>query len=359
MNAINLQNTNILNDRYMLTERKASGGMANVYKAKDMVLERIVAVKILKEDLATNKQLVEQFLREARAVAHLSHTNVVTVYDVGSEDKHHYMVLEHVSGNHLKHHIMLDAPFSTDASLTYMIDMCNGIGHAHEHGLVHCDIKPQNILVTEENEIKVTDFGISRLINSTTEINDNTKLFGSPHYFSPEQAQGLHATPASDVYSLGIVLFEMLTGELPFESKDAQILGQMHIHATPPNVSQINPKIPDTLSDIISKLLSKEPSNRYRTAQHLGYVLDTYNSKGSQATIPYLIINDKEFDKQLSKNKYSLLDQIIRHDENLTESQIDWITPILGTTATLLIVGLLALWIRVYWKLAPIILTGN
>ena len=192
--------------------------MAHVYKDEDIVLRRLVAIKVLRDDLSDESNLVEQFLREARAVAHLSHPNVVAVHDVGSDWKRHYMVLEHVAGDDLKYHIRLDAPFSLERALDYAIQICAGVGHAHRHGLVHCDIKPQNILVTPDGQVKVADFGISRLLNATQPIESSATLFGTPHYFSPEQAQGSPGTPASDVYSIGVLLFEMLTGRLPFDA---------------------------------------------------------------------------------------------------------------------------------------------
>ena len=349
----------VLNDRYMLTERKAVGGMAHVYRAKDVVLQRIVAVKVLREDLAADPNLVEQFLHEARAVAHLSHTNVVAVYDVGSDGKRHYMVLEHVSGHDLKHHIILDAPFSTDLALEYVICMCAGIGHAHKHGLVHCDIKPHNILVTDAGHLKVADFGISRLVKTTESFDNTPKVFGTPHYFSPEQAQGAQPTPASDVYSLGVVLFEMLTGRLPFESEQPQILGHMHMHVPPPDIRTVNQGIPETLSDIIKKVLAKEPSARYRTAQHFGLVLETYRQKGAQATKPYLALNDKELDKHIFDNLHSDENLTEETDQNNVTAETDWFSYLLGATAMVLILGLLALWTRVYWKITPFLFSVN
>ncbi len=356
---VDSEKRNMLNERYMLTERRAMGGMANVYRAKDVLLQRVVAIKVLREDLAADPNLVEQFLREARAVAHLSHTNVVAVYDVGSDGKRHYMVLEHVSGHDLKHHIMLDAPFSTDLALEHSIRMCAGIGHAHKHGLVHCDIKPHNILVTDDGQLKVADFGISRLMKVIEPLDDMPKIFGTPHYFSPEQANGAQATPASDVYSLGIVLFEMLTGSLPFESDQPQILGHMHMHVEPPDIRTVNQGVPETLSNIITKVLAKEPSARYRTAQHLGHVLETYRNKGAQATKPYLVLSDKELDKHILDNTHSNEEWTEEPKRKNVLAETDWVSYLLGATAVLLILGLLALWTRVYWRLAPVLLSVN
>ena len=346
----------VLNQRYELLKREGVGGMAHVYKAEDVVLRRVVAIKVLRDDLSDESNLVEQFLREARAVAHLSHPNVVAVHDVGSDWKRHYMVLEHVAGEDLKYHIRLDAPFSLEHALDYAIQICAGVGHAHQHGLVHCDIKPQNILVTPDGQVKVADFGISRLLNATQPIETGAALFGTPHYFSPEQAQGLPATPSSDVYSIGVLLFEMLTGRLPFDAHDAQLLGYLHVHNDPPDVRDANPAIPDTVSEIVAKVLAKEPAARYRSAEHLGHVLITFRDQGAQATRPYLVLNSDELDAHIVAESSSM------HvgEENLAAmSETDWETYLLGASAAVLVLGLLALWTRVYWRLAPVLLSVN
>ncbi len=346
----------VLNQRYELREQEGVGGMAHVYKAKDIVLRRVVAIKVLREDLAEESNLVQQFLSEARAVAHLSHPNVVTVHDVGSDQQRHYMVLEHIAGEDLKSHIRLDAPFSVEHMLDYAIQICAGVGHAHRHGLVHCDIKPQNILVTPDDQVKVADFGISRLLNATQPIEASAPLFGTPHYFSPEQAQGSPATPASDVYSIGVLLFEMLTRRLPFEAHDAQVLGHMHVHIDPPDIRAANPAIPDTVAEIIAKVLSKEPAARYRSAEHLGHVLITFRDQGAQATRPYLALNSDEIDAHIIAASGATRSG---KDGEASAPETDWVTYLLGASAALLVLGLLALWTRVFWRLAPFLLSAN
>ncbi|HJO34460.1 MAG: protein kinase [Anaerolineales bacterium] len=343
----------ILNRRYELKEREGVGGMAHVYRAEDIALRRVVAIKVLREDLAEEQDLVKQFLREARAVAHLSHPNVVAVHDVGSDRHRHYMVLEHVAGEDFKSHIRLDAPFSIEHTLDYAIQICAGVGHAHRHGLVHCDIKPQNILVTPDGKVKVADFGISRLLSATQPIETSATLFGTPHYFSPEQAQGSPATPASDVYSIGVLLFEMLTGRLPFDAPDAHVLGHMHVHADAPDIRGQNPAIPDTVAEIIAKVLAKEPSARYRTAEHLGHVLITFRDQGAQATRPFLALNSDELDAHI------IATGATRAADAGGAAEVDWVTYLLGASAALLVLGLLALWTRVFWRLAPFLLSAN
>ena len=346
----------VLNQRYALREQEGIGGMAHVYRAEDVILRRVVAIKVLRDDLAEESNLVDQFLREARAVAHLSHPNVVAVHDVGSDQRLHYMVLEHVSGEDLKFHIGLDAPFSVERTLGYAIQICAGVGHAHRQGLVHCDIKPQNILVTTNGQVKVADFGISQLMSATQPIITNSTLFGTPHYFSPEQAQGSPASPASDVYSIGILLFEMLTGRLPFEAPDAQVLGHMHAHAKPPDIRAENPAVPDTVADIIAKVMDKEPSARYRSAEHLGHVLRAFRDQGEQATRPYLALNADELEAHIVA-----ADGIQRASEDGLAStpDRDWVTYLLSASTALLVLGLVALWTRVFWRLAPLLLSTN
>ena len=258
-NSTSLGDTQILNQRYELHEREAVGGMAYVYRAKDVVLHRVVAVKVLRDHFSGDSNLVKQFLGEARAVAHLSHENVVTIHDVGSDGQHHYIILEHIAGDNLKAHIRLNAPFRVERTLDYAIQICAGVGHAHRQGLVHCDIKPQNILVTPLSKVKVADFGISRILNATQPVDTTATLFGTPHYFSPEQAQGSPATPASDVYSIGVLLFEMLTGHQPFKSDTERGLCLEHLHTKPKPVNsvdtvlRIEPEIENLLLSMMAK----------------------------------------------------------------------------------------------------------
>jgi len=263
----------ILNDRYQLEQTLGTGGMALVYKAKDLMLERNVAVKVLREDLSTDMSFRERFRQEARAAANLSHPNIVTVHDFGLDQGHLFIVMEYVPGTDLKTYIRERGRFSVQETLGLMIQACQGVGYAHRAGLVHCDIKPHNMLVTPDGRLKVTDFGIARALASISPEERSEVVWGSPHYFSPEQAAGLPPSPASDVYSLGVILYEMLTGQLPFNSPDAEELARMHREVQPTSPRTINPAIPQQLDEIILKVLSKEPSARYRTADQLGHLL--------------------------------------------------------------------------------------
>jgi len=274
----------LLNGRYRLIAQQGSGGMAVIYKATDLALGRTVAVKILRPSLTSDPEFLKRFRQEARNVANLSHPNIVTVHDVGQDGNTHYIVMEYIDGQDLKHLIRTSAPFSIDRALSITIKICAGVGYAHRAGLVHADVKPQNVLVTENDNVKVTDFGIAQALSATQPRERQRIVWGSPHYFSPEQAQGEPPTPASDVYSIGIVLFEMLTGRLPFVGADQQELAMAHIREAPPNSADFNPNVPVHLDRILQKVLSKEPASRYRTADQLGRILISYRRQGQLTT---------------------------------------------------------------------------
>ena len=263
----------ILNDRYQLEQTLGTGGMAIVYKAKDLMLERYVAVKALREDFSQDVAFRERFRQEAKAAANLSHPNIVTVHDFGLDQKHLFIVMEYMPGTDLKTLIKQKERFSVSEALELMIQACSGVGYAHRAGLVHCDIKPHNMLVTPEGRLKVTDFGIARALSTISPDERSEVVWGSPHYFSPEQASGLPPSPASDVYSLGVILYEMLTGRLPFIASDSAELARMHREDLPVSPRYFNTSIPAKLEEIILKVLSKEPSARYRTADQLGRLL--------------------------------------------------------------------------------------
>jgi serine/threonine-protein kinase len=263
----------VLNERYQLLESLGNGGMALVYKARDLMLERNVAVKLLREDYSKDLAFRERFRQEARSAANLTHPNIVTVHDFGLDQGYLFIVMEYVPGDDLKSLIRQKGQFSVQESLELIIQACQGVGYAHRAGLVHCDIKPHNMLVTPEGRLKVTDFGIARALASIDPQERSEVVWGSPHYFSPEQAAGFPPSPASDVYSLGIILYELLTGNLPFTAKDSTDLARMHREATPHPPRLSNLQIPQALDDLVMKVLAKEPSSRYRTADQMGRVL--------------------------------------------------------------------------------------
>lgn len=268
----------LLNDRYQLQEVLGSGGMANVYLARDVVLDRPVAIKVLRKEYSTNENFQKQFWLEARSAANLSHPNIVTVHDFGSADELLYIVMEHIPGKDLKALVRERGRYPYEQGIPLIIQACAGVGYAHRAGLVHCDIKPHNMLVTKDMRLKVTDFGIARALATIKPGERNDIVWGSPLYFAPEQAAGEGPTPASDVYSLGVVLYEILSGTPPFTAASADELARLHLSARPLPLSEYVPDIPPALEEIVMKILSKEPAARYRTADQLGRVLQKFGT---------------------------------------------------------------------------------
>jgi serine/threonine-protein kinase len=278
----------VLNDRYKILDRIGSGGMSVVYRAQDLMLGRIVAVKVLHDNLTDDEDFARRFQREAYAAANLSHPNIVTVHDIGREGDRYYMVMEYVDGRTLKQLIRLQNqqghPMPLSRALNLIIQVCAGIGYAHRANLAHCDVKSQNILITRDDQVKVADFGIARAMSEATQHTVDDQIWGTPHYFAPEQAAGQPATPASDVYSIGVVLFELLTGRLPFTAETHTALALKHMHEPPPRPSDYNPAVPRALDEIVLKLLAKEPSARYRTADQVGRILMAYRESSLMDT---------------------------------------------------------------------------
>jgi len=268
-----MDDVKLLNNRYRLNSLVGRGGMAMVFNGRDLMLERDVAVKVLLSRYAKDPSFRERFRQEAKAAANLSHPNIVTVYDFGYDQTRLYIVMEYISGKDLNTLVHERGRLSVERGLDLAIKACKGIGYAHRAGLVHCDIKPHNLLVTNDWRLKVTDFGIARALASINPDEQSEVVWGSPQFFSPEQAAGEAPSPASDVYSLGVVLYLMFTGQLPFIGTSSAELAKLHREASPIPPKEINPFLPQSLEDIILKVLAKEPSARYRTADQLGRVL--------------------------------------------------------------------------------------
>ncbi|WP_440329124.1 Stk1 family PASTA domain-containing Ser/Thr kinase [Mitsuokella multacida] len=256
----------ILDQRYELEELIGGGGMADVYKARDCLLNRPVAVKILHEEFKQDKEFVDKFQREAQAAARLSHPNIVNIYDVGVADGDHYIVMEYVPGRTLKDRIRQEGHLSVSESLRVAREIAEALAHAHANNLVHCDIKPHNILMMADGHAKVADFGIARAVTEST-MTYSGNVIGSVHYFSPEQAKGTMITPKSDVYSLGVVLYEMLTGKLPFTGDNPVSIAVKQLQEGPVPVRQIDPAIPPVIEAIGSKAMSKDPAMRPTSAE--------------------------------------------------------------------------------------------
>ena len=258
----------VLLDRYELLEQIGSGGMAIVFRGRDRTLERYVTVKILREEFIGDEEFITRFRSEALAAARLSHPNIVRVYDVGQEGNVYFIVMEYVHGDTLKQAIKEKAPFDTKSTINVSMQIASGIAQAHKNHIIHRDIKPQNILVGTDGIIKVTDFGIARAANGTT-MTTSTTAMGSVHYFSPEQARGGYVDEKSDIYSLGITMFEMVTGQLPFQANTSVAVAMKQINEELPDIRQYNPKVSASLEMIIRKATRKKADERYATIDEM------------------------------------------------------------------------------------------
>ena len=252
----------VISKRYQIVEKLGSGGMAVAYKARDMRLGRFVTVKVLKDEYAENSEFLTKFSSEASAAASLSHHNIVRVYDVGEDRGINYIVMEYVHGQSLKRTIEEKAPFDTLTTLSVALQIASALSHAHKHHVVHRDIKPQNILVAVDGTIKVTDFGIARAATTNTYAAD-VNAMGSVHYFSPEQARGGYVNEKSDIYSLGITMYEMVTGRVPFDASSSIAIALKHLNEELPDIKQYNPNITRGLEGIIRKATQKKADERY------------------------------------------------------------------------------------------------
>jgi serine/threonine-protein kinase len=331
--------TETLNDRYRIDRKLGEGGMALVYQATDLMLDRTIAVKILREDFSASKAFQERFKEEARAAANLSHPNIVTVHDFGLDKDRLFIVMEYVPGTDLKQLIKQKGAFPVQHASHLFVQACAGIGYAHRAGLVHCDIKPHNMLIMPDNRLKVTDFGIARALASVKHDEQSQAIWGSPAYFSPEQAAGKAPSPASDVYSLGVVLYELLTGQLPFQISSPQELALLHRHEMPPSPREINPEISQELEEIILKVLSKEASSRYRTADQLGRIV-----------ISFTEFLDEEIEDDKTTRMATRKLRIIQGLEGSRPAR-QWLTILLGLLALIAVGGLIPFWIWVYYQI--------
>jgi serine/threonine-protein kinase len=336
----------LLNDRYLLIQPLASGGMAHVWLGEDRLLGRTVAVKILREEFTRKPDFQRRFRSEAQAVARLSHPNLVTVYDFGVQDERYFMVLEYVEGTDLKTHLRkvrgssAEPPPDWRAWGNIALQVCEGLGLAHRAGVVHADIKPQNILLRGDLRVKITDFGIARVVapeaagspaDGSGEAPPQTEetVWGSPQYFSPEQAAGEPLMPASDVYSTGVVLFEMLTGRLPFPGRDPRTLALQHLHEPAPSPRLLCPDLPPAMEEIVLRAMAKEPGQRFRNGDQMARIL-----KGILAPPP----------------SHAAAGEAEEFEE---DGGIDWKAVALGFLGLIAVGGLFPLWVYVFFLFNP------
>lgn len=257
-----------INERYEIIRTIGEGGMANVYLAHDIILDRDVAVKVLRGDLADDDKFVRRFQREAISASSLSHPNIVEMYDVGEDDGQYYIVMEYVDGKTLKNLIKKRGALSIPETIDIMLQLTSGIAHAHDSYIIHRDIKPQNIMILDNGMVKITDFGIAMAMNNH-EVTQTNSVMGSVHYLPPEQANGSGSTIKSDIYSLGILMFELLTGKIPFKGENAVEIAIKQMKEQIPSIVKINPSLPQSLENVILKSTAKNPKNRYESARDM------------------------------------------------------------------------------------------
>lgn len=263
-----------LGGRYEVIERIGGGGMALVYKGHDILLHRKVAIKVLRQQYVHDEEFIRRFRREAQSAASLSHSNVVSIYDVGQEDEIHYIVMEYIEGKTLNDLIKERAPLPVEEAVHIASQICDALDHAHQNQIIHRDIKPHNILIGKNGRVKVTDFGIARAADSS-QLTQTGSVVGSVHYFSPEHAKGVQTGAKSDIYSLGIVMYQMLTGRLPFLGESPISVALKHLQETFEDPRKVNPLIPQSIENIIVKSMRKNPEERYQSAKQMLYDLES------------------------------------------------------------------------------------
>lgn len=287
-----------ISNRYKILESIGGGGMANVYLAHDIILDRDVAVKILRIDLADESNLIRRFQREAQSATSLVHPNIVGVYDVGEENDLHYIVMEYVEGMDLKQYIHEHYPIPYEKTIDIMLQILSAVKVAHQHQIIHRDLKPQNILIDKQGNVKITDFGIAMALSETS-ITQTNSLLGSVHYLSPEQARGGMATQKSDIYALGIVLYEMIMGKVPFDGESAVSIAIKHLQTTVPSVKEQNPAIPQSIDNIILRSTAKDPFLRYQSIEEMEKDLRTALDPERKNEAPFVFKEDNEVTKTI------------------------------------------------------------
>ncbi len=296
-----------INDRYQIIKTIGEGGMANVYLAYDTILERNVAVKVLRGDLATDEKFVRRFQREALSASSLSHPNIVEVYDVGEDNGIYYIVMEYIEGKHLKQLLKKRGKLTLNEVIDIMLQITDGMACAHDSYIIHRDIKPQNIMILENGIVKITDFGIAMALNST-QLTQTNSVMGSVHYLPPEQASGKGSTIQSDIYSMGILMYELLSGTLPYKGDNAVEIALKHLKEPLPSIRKEVPDIPQAVENVILKATAKNPKNRYSDARAMHEDLKTCTSEARANEKPY-VYKYPEFDEVSTVKKEKAIEK--------------------------------------------------
>ena len=341
-----------INDRYEIIRVIGEGGMANVYLANDTILNRKVAVKVLRGDLANDEKFVRRFQREALSASSLNHPNIVEMYDVGEDDGNFYIVMEYVDGKNLKQLIKRRTKLSLTEVVDIMKQLTDGIAHAHDSFIIHRDIKPQNMLILDNGLVKITDFGIAVALNST-QLTQTNSVMGSVHYLPPEQAAGKGATFKSDIYSLGIMMYELITGKLPFRGENAVEIALKQMKEPIPSIREDNNEIPQAVENIVLKACAKNPKNRYDTAREMYNDLCTCLDE-ERKNEPKLVYKYPEFDettkavkeevKEINEVSKEESDVSIKKGNKKKNNNLTWILGgIVGFICIAIVVGLILL----------------
>lgn len=314
-----------INDRYEIIKTIGEGGMANVYLANDTILDRKVAIKVLRGDLSNDEKFIRRFKREALSVSNLSHPNIVEVYDVGEEDGNYYIVMEYIEGKTLKQLLQKRGALTLNEVIDIMTQLTDGLAHAHEAYIIHRDIKPQNIMIEDNGLVKITDFGIAMALNST-QLTQTNSVMGSVHYLPPEQANGKGSTVKSDIYSLGILMYELLTGSVPFKGDTAVEIALKHMKEKIPSIRKQNPTIPQSVENIVLKATAKNPKNRYDNVRDMYKDLQTALQRDNEKRLVYEYPeNDLEETKvipQVTKEVKQVIDKPTAKEEDTNDDSV-------------------------------------
>ena len=350
-----------ISGRYKVLEMIGGGGMANVYLAHDMILDREVAVKMLRLDFVNDEEFIRRFHREAQSATSLTHPNIVSIYDVGEEDSLYYIVMEYVNGQTLKQYINQHSSLRVEKALDIMMQLTSAISHAHQNHIIHRDIKPHNILIDRNGNVKITDFGIAMALSATS-ITQTNSVLGSVHYLSPEQARGGMANRKSDIYSIGIVMFEILTGRLPFSGESAVSIALKHLQSETPSVRRWNSNIPQSVENIVLKATAKDPFHRYNSVDEMEEDLRTALNPermnepkfiipiDDEATKAIPIITNDRPHKNLDETLVHSTEKIVQNKKNSPEKEKTikkkrkkWPIVLISTFLILIVLGVSAI----------------